>query len=239
MRDIQRLSAHIHGWLRDAILDVALAPGAAIIESDIAASFGTSRTPVREALLRLADEQLVDILPQRGTYVARLSLARVEEALFIRQAIEGAVMRRIVERGDVAPVAARLASVARAHAAALAADDTPAVFECDTQFHRELIEASGLPGVWDAVSRARELHHRIRAIAVPELKSGRRALSEHRAILKALLARDANAAEAAMSGHLAQNLILARKIAQRHPDYFETATRLPSRPASPPVHPVS
>jgi DNA-binding GntR family transcriptional regulator len=228
MRATVALSERIHAWLRTAILDVELLPGAPLAESEIAQRFDSSRTPVREALLRLADEHLVEIRPQRGTYVARLSLGRIEEAQFVRQAVEGAVIRRVCATGAYATVKQVLEPVLRRHATAAAADDAPGTLAADTLFHRSIVMASGLPGVWEVVARARDMHQRIRAIAVPELRSGSRALAEHRAVVRALAAGDAQAAEAAMARHLARNLDLARTIARRHPGYFE-----PEGPAAP------
>ncbi|HEX4884439.1 MAG TPA: GntR family transcriptional regulator [Casimicrobiaceae bacterium] len=224
-RETQPLSMRIGAWLRRRILDVRMPPGAPIVEADIAQRFGTSRTPVREALLRLADEGLVDILPQRGTYVARLALPRIAEALFVRQAVECAVLERVVPRADRAALAARLAAVVDAHEAALDAGDVAGGFAADAQFHRELVAASGLPGVWDVVARAREMHQRIRAIAVPELGSARTAIAEHRAIVRALRAGRVDAARAAMARHVARNLALAEELARRHPDYFAPPDR--------------
>jgi DNA-binding GntR family transcriptional regulator len=224
-RETQPLSMHIGAWLRRRILDVRMPPGAPIVEAGIAQRFGTSRTPVREALLRLADEGLVDIRPQRGTYVARLALPRIAEALFVRQAVECAVLERVVPRADRAALAARLAAIVDAHEAALDAGDVDRGFAADAQFHRELVEASGLAGVWDVVARAREMHQRIRAIAVPELGSARTAIAEHRAIVRAVRAGRVDAARAAMARHVARNLALAEELARRHPDYFAPPDR--------------
>ncbi len=81
----------VHDALRDAIVRVAILPGQAISETEMAASFGVSRTPIREALIRLADEGLIDIYPQAGTFVSRIDLAAVREAQFVRQTLETAV----------------------------------------------------------------------------------------------------------------------------------------------------
>jgi DNA-binding GntR family transcriptional regulator len=213
-------SARVYAWLRRAILDVDRAPGSALAEADIAARFGLSRTPVREALLRLAAEELVEIRPQRGTYVARIALPRIEEALFVREAVECAVLARVAARADRAPVARRLAAIVDEQEAAAAAGDVAAALTADSRFHRALVDASGLPGVWEVVARARDLHHRIRAIAVPELGSARQAIADHRAIVRAVRAGDATRAQARMAAHLTRNLALARTIAARHPDYF-------------------
>jgi DNA-binding GntR family transcriptional regulator len=223
MRDKRPLSSRLHDWLRQAILDVRLLPGAPIAESEIAARFGSSRTPVREALLRLAEEDLVEVLPQRGTYVATLSLSRIEEALFVREAIECAVIRQVAARQGRADLARRLEVAIREHAAADAAGDVAAVMAADTQFHRTLVEASGLPGIWTAVARAREMDQRIRAIAVPELRSGAQAIRAHRAIVAALRAGRAADAVAGMTAHIERNLELARTLAEHHPDYFAPA----------------
>ena len=213
-------SARVYAWLRRAILDVDRAPGSALAEADIAARFGLSRTPVREALLRLAAEELVEIRPQRGTYVARIALPRIEEALFVREAVECAVLARVAVRADRAAVARELGAIVDEQEAAAAAGDVAAALAADSRFHRALVDASGLPGVWEVVARARDLHHRIRAIAVPELGSARQAIADHRAIVRAVRAGDAARAQARMAAHLTRNLALARTIAARHPDYF-------------------
>jgi GntR family transcriptional regulator, rspAB operon transcriptional repressor len=213
-------SARVHAWLRRAILDVSLRPGSALAEAEVAAQFGLSRTPVREALLKLAGEGLIEIRPQRGTYVARIALPRIEEALFVREAVECAVLRRVLRRDDRAQVARALATIVDAQEAALAGNDVAAGLAADERFHHALVDACGLPGVWEVVARARDLHHRIRAIAVPELRSGRQAVADHRAIVRAVRAGSAARAEARMAAHLARNLALARAIAARHPDYF-------------------
>lgn len=236
MRSRVPLSEQIHAWLRNAILDVDLIPGAPIVESEVAARFGSSRTPVREALLRLADEALVEIRPQRGTSVARLVLNRIEEAQFIRQAVEGAVIRRICAQGTHFALADELARLLRGHAVLVRSNDTSAAFDADTIFHRTLVEAGGLPGVWEVVARAREMHQRVRSIAVPELRTAGRALAEHRKVVKALRTGDADAAAGAMAAHLSRNLVLARELAERHPDYFEAS---PARSLAGPAYPSS
>jgi DNA-binding GntR family transcriptional regulator len=225
-------SARIHAAIRAAILDVELVPGAAIIEAGLAERFGVSRTPVREALLRLSDEGLVEIRPQRGTSVARLSLDRIEEALFVRRAVECAVIARVFERGEHRAVGIALGAIVNAQAAAIDRRDVAATLDADTQFHHVLVAASGLPGVWRVVAQARDLHHRIRAIAVPELGSATQAIRDHRAIANALRDGRPGRAITALTTHLAGNMTLARAIARRHPDYFDdVAVRAIAEPA--------
>lgn len=214
-------SERVHAWLRQSILEVSLVPGAALAESEIAARFGTSRTPVREALLRLADEGLIEIRPQRGTYVSRMSLARLEEALFVREAVEGAVLRKLAAAPTRMEIVRELGAIVDRHETAVDRRDLAGTLAGDAAFHHSLVTASGMPGLWDVVGRARDLHHRLRALAAPEEPHARMAVADHRAILRAIRLGHGDVAYARLATHLGRNRDLARAIAKRHPGYFE------------------
>ncbi len=214
-------SDRVHAWLRQSILGVTIVPGAALVESEIAARFGTSRTPVREALLRLAEEGLVDIRPQRGTYVSRMNLARLEEALFLRDAVEGAVLRRLAGSPAHVTVARQLGEYVDRHEAAVDRRDVSATLDGDAAFHLALVQACGMPGLWDVVGKARDLHHRVRALAAPEEPNARAALADHRGIVRALRSGNGDLAHRRLSVHLGRNRDLAGALAQRYPSYFD------------------
>ena len=206
--------------LRSDILYARLRPGEALSENSLAASLNISRTPVREAIQRLAREGLVQVLPQRGSYVALLSLRRIRDALFVREAVETEIVRRILVKA-VNPVGldALDATVAR-QAQALADRDLEATLRADEDFHRCLLQDASFPGVWHVVAQARDMHQRTRAIAVPELQSGEQAVADHRAIMAGLRARDPALAHQAITIHLRRNYELTQRIAALHPDYF-------------------
>src|SRR5258708_30187899 len=90
----------VYGDLRRRIRELALPPGAPLRKEEIAVSLGVSRAPVSEAIARLADEGLVDVFPQHGSFVAPIRAADVRESLFIRTALETEAMRRVAQRGD-------------------------------------------------------------------------------------------------------------------------------------------
>ena len=111
-------SARIYDALRDRIVALELPPGSALPEKEFAESFGVSRTPVREALLRLAEDQLVDIYPQSGTFVAPIRVSVVLDAMVIRDALERFAARAAAARVGAAEIAALDANLARQRAAA-------------------------------------------------------------------------------------------------------------------------
>jgi len=214
----------IHAIIRDSILDVTLPPGSSISELDIAKQCGTSRTPVREALLRLADEGLVEILPQRGTYVTQMELSRLAEAIFVRQALESAVLHRLALLPDRTKLVSELADTIFEQERAMHAGNIAETLRADESFHRQLFDYAGMPGIWPLILQVRDLHHRVRAIAVPELGSAKNAIIDHRSILAALRQGNGDAAERAMRKHLGRNLDLAKEVARLYPEYFTQPT---------------
>lgn len=218
------LASRVYEQLRGDLLHARLRPGEELSENQQAQRLGVSRTPVREAIQRLVREGLVHVLPQRGTRVSLLSMARIREALFIREAVECQVVRRLLARPRAAEDWRRLEGCIADQAAALRRGDLEATMAADARFHASLLDLCGLSGVWPVVAQARDLHQRVRAIAVPELRSGRKAIADHRAIVKALRGGEVQTAVDAVAGHLAYNIDVAHHIARNHPDYFEDDT---------------
>jgi len=210
----------IYGRLRTAIQTTALKPGAAISENDIAQQLGVSRTPVRDAFMRLTAEGLVRSVPQIGTFVAKLDLGAIREALFIREALECTALRHCAERLGP-PRIAVLRAIARRHAQAVREQNLQEIKRQDEALHRALIELSGFPGAWRIVLQARDMHERVRAISVPMLRGGDRSAQHHRAIVAALAAGDVAAAEATLRAHIQMNGAFAEDIARRMPEYFD------------------
>jgi DNA-binding GntR family transcriptional regulator len=214
------LAERVYAQLRKEILLARLRPGEPVSENQLAQRLGVSRTPVREAVQRLVREGLVNVWPQRGSLVSLMSLQRIREALFVREAVECQVVRQLLAPGGAAVRWGALEACLARQAQALQDKDLEATLRADEDFHRGLLELCGLAGVWPVVAQARDLHQRVRAIAVPELQSGLKAVIDHQAILDALQAGDVEQAVRCVSEHVRHNEALARDIAALHPDYF-------------------
>ena len=91
------VAVQVHYHLRQQILRLNLKPGIALSEKELSLQLGVSRTPVREAFIRLSEEGLVDIFPQRGTIVAPIRMDEIKEAQFLREILETAIVRRAAE----------------------------------------------------------------------------------------------------------------------------------------------
>jgi len=206
--------------LREQIVDLRLAPGALVSKNQLAEEFGVSQTPVREALLRLEEEGLVDIFPQSRTAVSRIDVQHAREAFVLRLSIDVEVAR------NLAPVIsdeqlAELSGLLARQAAEMAATDLSAFTWYDHAFHQRIYQFGGVGGLWDVV-RSRHGHlDRLRRLHLPEKGKAETILDHHQAIIDGLASRDPIIAEAAARAHLGAALAACDTLRQRFPEYFD------------------
>jgi len=215
-----RAGLAVYAALRQAIVSTELEPGQQISENEIADKLGVSRTPVREALARLRDDQLVQIVPQLGTFVSRISVAGVDDAQFLREALECSAIRLAAERADTADVAGLGLLIDRQESARDAADAS-AFFVLDDELHSTLCELSGRPIAWTIVARANGHLNRVRRLSLAEPRYIAEMIEEHKAVVDAVGQGDPDAAEDALRHHLRMVLSDLPTIRHDHPDYFE------------------
>jgi DNA-binding GntR family transcriptional regulator len=210
----------VYAALRAAIVRAELEPGRRLSENELAELLGVSRTPVREALARLRDERLVAIVPQLGTFVTLISPAAVEDAAFVREALECAAIRRTTARIDetgLAELQTNLAAQDRAEQLS----DTDAFDTLDDALHRLLAQLSGHEIAWTLARRANGHLDRVRGLSLPEPGYLGEMVAEHRSLVAAIAAGDADRAEGAMRHHLRMVLSSVPHIQAAHPEYFE------------------
>ncbi len=202
--------------VRDAIVRLELPPGTAIDKAALCARLGVSRFPVSEALGRLAAEGFVEILPQRGTRVARIDLADCRQAMFIRRALEAEAIRAIVPRADAALLSALDKNV-REQEAALGSDHGGRFHELDLELHELLLGFLGYERVKHAVEAARASLDRARLFMCTPTRQ-LSTFAEHQAILAAMKRRDPAGAVQAMESHLDAVMNELVDFAGRNPD---------------------
>jgi DNA-binding GntR family transcriptional regulator len=206
--------------LRAAIVSLALKPGARIDKTEICGRLHVSRQPLAEAIARLAEERLVDVEPQKGTFIARIRLSDVAEAAFVRRALETAMV------GAIAPaiedtILARLDRILGYQAAAVKAKDTEEFYALDVRFHTMLFDRLAMRRVAEVVETSRAQLERTRRLLLPTPGRNQNTLREHRAIFAALQLRDPVKAARAMGEHLDEVMAELRRFAAQQPDLFE------------------
>lgn len=206
--------------LREQIVSLALPPGSRVSDAGLAAELGFSRTPVREAVLQLADEGLLRVQPQSGTFVARISVAAVGDAQFVREALEVAALSTALGRltgADAERLTANLADQRRAEAAS----DVDAFYALDQAFHRIIMDLSGHPDVWQIAQRSRAHMDRVRRLSLPEPAVVSALIDQHESIATQLIAGEGPAAEAVLRDHVRLVVGDLPRLMRKYPDYFE------------------
>ena len=211
--------AQVYAMVQEEIVALEFKPGQPLSEKELSLRYGVSRTPVREALLQLADEDLVEIYPQSGTFVSRISVHGVTEAQFIREALETAALRRAIEHLTPEDVS-RLEENLDRQRDANATHDTETFYILDEAFHQALVERSGYPGVWRIAQRAKVHLNRARRLSLPAVSTIGELIDQHATVLEHVAAGEGEHAEAALSEHLRMVLADLPALEREYEDYF-------------------
>jgi GntR family transcriptional regulator, rspAB operon transcriptional repressor len=213
-------AALVHRVLRDDIIAMRIAPGEPISEKLVALNHGISRTPVREALLRLASEHLVEIFPQSGTFVARIPLAMLPEAILVRKALESITVRGATERADPARIAA-LRRLIDGQRELERRGDRERFHAADDAFHAAIADAASHPRIWQLIEQVKVQVDRFRRLTLPVPGRMGRVVDEHATVVAAMAAGNADQAIAAMVSHLDGLSASINDVRDINPNYFE------------------
>ncbi len=215
------VNQQIYRYLRKDIVTCVIQPGSLLSEKEVSARFNVSRQPVREAFIKLAEAGLVQVLPQRGTFVRKISAHRVADSRFIREAVEVSVVRRAAL--EIEPVV-QIALEHNLQLQKMAAErhDSQAFLSLDDEFHRLIAESIHCALAWETVENIKAAMDRVRFLTLSEVSPPESLIQHHEEILSALKAHDADAAEAAIRRHLQEMIFSITLIAERNSEWFES-----------------
>jgi len=216
----------VYDELRRRVLTLELPPGTALSENELAAALGVSRTPVRESLILLSQEGLVQVFAKVGSFVSRVDPERVADAQFLREAVELASLQDVPADPDPSAVADLRDNIDLQH---LAADDVEAFFRLDEEFHRGLLRLAGHERVWPTVVAAKGHLDRARRLGLGET-STRVFIEQHADVLEAVLDGRREDARELMRAHLRRVFTDIQRVRERSPDLFASNTEaVPTR----------
>lgn len=206
--------------LHTAMVTMDLPPGTKVSEIEIARQMDVSRQPVRDAFFRLSKLGFLEIRPQRATLITKISAAAVRQAAFIRIALEIACIRAATGRATAADLA-RLEDNMAQQRVAVDDNDRSRFHTLDDSFHRLICETAGHGYVWPLIEDYKAHMDRVRFLTLmtdTELVHG-----QHRDILAAITAGDADTGEARMRSHLIRIEQILNDVRRDHAQYFEDA----------------
>jgi DNA-binding GntR family transcriptional regulator len=205
--------------LRADIISLHLPPGAALSENELAAQLGVSRTPVRESLIILQAEGLVQVIPQVGSFVALVNPSQVAEAQFMREALECWSLQSVghpIKPGDVDALIENL------HGQALCASTNKVdeFFELDEHFHRLLLRAAGHESAWRTIASHKAHLDRARRLSLGHRLPLAELVAQHQAVADALIAGNAPEAVAQLTAHLREIFNDIDAVRDQQPELF-------------------
>lgn len=214
------VNQQIYRFLRQDIVTCVIHPGSLLSEKEVSSRFNVSRQPVREAFIKLAEAGLVQILPQRGTFVRKISAQRVADGRFIREAVEIAVVRRAAT--EAAPAALMALEhnlqlqkmVAQRH-------DMQAFLLLDDEFHLLIAQSINCELAWETVENIKATMDRVRFLTLSKVSPPESLIEQHEEILRMLRNKDADGAEQAMRRHLQEMIFSITPIAEQNSEWFE------------------
>ncbi|MDU0199685.1 MULTISPECIES: GntR family transcriptional regulator [Paenibacillus] len=210
----------VYHALKEQILMLDLLPGTGISEKEISVQFGVSRTPVRESFVQLSQEGLLDIYPQRGTVVSLIDLERVEEARFIREQLERAVISLACESFP-ADSLQQLRSNLAYQQVSMSEKDFKMMFELDEAFHRTIFEGCRKLNTWAIIQQVNVHLNRTRMLRLAADHRWDELYEQHEQMVDAIEHHEAGKAEHVMNTHLHLTVTDQTVLKEKFPTYFK------------------
>lgn len=200
------------------IVHLELLPGSAVSENELSEALSLSRTPVREALIELNRIKLVEILPQRGSYITKIDYELVEESRFMRLALENAVLN-LVCQNIPKPYAEALSQNLQAQKCAKNQKDYDTFLDLDNEFHKLIFDAANKNWSYQIVKEQMVHFDRLRTLST-KFDIGKYTLQDHEDIFYAITRQDSELAQMLMTRHLTRHRSEKEELLERYPDYF-------------------
>jgi GntR family transcriptional regulator, rspAB operon transcriptional repressor len=216
----KNLVQQVYQLLYVAIISLWLKPGQPLREKEICEQLQISRTPVREALLRLANERLIVILDRSGTYVSRISIEDVRESQLIRESLENATVRDAARNWNT-DLSEKLSLLLEQQKLCIKDNNRLRLYELDEMFHRTIVEFRFSSRLWKIINNAKAQMDRVRILALPLPRRAAEIVEEHSRIYEALCSGNEKQAVEAMTFHLNTVFTSLEQLLEKHHEYFE------------------
>ena len=206
--------------LRSRIIALDLPPGVQLSRADLAAAYGVSQTPVRDALQMLEQEGLVIVYPQSRTEVTRIDVGHARETQFLRVSLELEVVRTLCGLAGAEAVD-RAGRILKQQEAALAIEgDLDRFNQLDRLFHRSMFEAAGVADLWELIQTRSGHIDRLRKLNLMDPGKAATIIVAHTGIIDRIRARDVAGAQDAVRHHLSGTLSQVEEIRAAHAHFF-------------------
>lgn len=222
---------YVYRFLKTNIMSLRILPGAALSEKDISLMLNTSRTPVREAFIQLSQEYLLDILPQKGTYVSLIDIDSVEESRFLRETLEKAVIQ-IACQNFPSERLFELHSYITVQELCVEENNYVKFYELDEKLHSAIFAGCRKARIWSLIQQIHTHYNRVRMLNLAEGHDLKQLLEQHKEIIQAIREKDLALGKRAIEQHLNKVRIDIPELVKLHAEYFKNPEQYLRRIAS-------
>lgn len=204
------------------ISNLILEPGQKLSENEIAETLNISRTPIREALIELSKIDLVEIYPQRGSYVSKINYNIIEESRFLRLVIEKEILNLMCQGVEQKYIDALKENLEKEKKCADTNDIAQNLY-LDNEFHKIMYESVGKMWTYGIISTQMVHFDRLRALSLHSIHSikSERTIQDHENILYAIQQKDAELCEMTLTKHLTRHQHEIQELSERYPHFFK------------------
>ena len=217
----RQVAPQVFERLREMIISLSLTPGTVLNRSTLQREFGLSSTPIRDALMRLQQEGLIEIFPQHATVVSPIDLTLAHQAHFLRRSLELEIVRTLALAPDPRLIA-RLQSFLLQQQILLEATDFETFSEADRAFHQHLYEFAKMSEMWTLVHSRSGHIDRLRRLHLPTPGKAQEILRQHRLIVQAIADGQPEEAQKHLRHHLSGTLANLDKLRAKYPGYVRS-----------------
>jgi len=210
---------YIYNTLKENILYFNLKPGKKLKKSDLIKEFNVSRTPIREAFAKLAEENLINIYPQRGSFVSLIDFNSVENFKFVRESLEISNIKKtceMVTQKDLFELQTNI----EMQEMCLKRDDHICFYKYDNEFHKTLFSCSERADIWRIINKSSMDLNRMRILSLKSNFNRPDVLSDHKEILEAVKTKHVKNSEKAMKDHMDRIVFDTEKMLDDYKSYF-------------------
>jgi DNA-binding GntR family transcriptional regulator len=210
---------HVYENLKKNIMDLKLEPGRLISEKELVEMLQVSRTPIREALVKLSQDELIETTPQKGSMISLIDLQHAEESRFLRETLESAIVREACVMLSNEQVL-HLQNLISLQELCESEGNYERLFELDEEFHKTIILGCGRVRTWGLIQQVTTHYNRIRFLRLATNHDWKIILSQHHGIVRAIKDKDPDTAEKVLRDHLELFVIEKEELKQKYPKYF-------------------
>lgn len=212
---------YIYRVIKENIMTLNLKPGECVSEIELGHCLNVNRTPIREALVRLSEEKLIDVFPQRGSFVSKINLRLVEEAVFLRILCEKKLLEIACNDSNSDKLVKELEkNLAYQKIVIDFEEDHHKFFDLDNQFHSLIFSYYNKINIWNSIKRLATHYDRLRLIDALEVTNTPEVFNQHNLIIETIKNKQIEHVDNLISSHLSKFKDVINKYIEKYPEYF-------------------